>query len=911
MAKMKKRVHLSLQCFIALLISILVSSCNQLITSNLVAKGLIDGQSFEDEDVQDIYLALQEMIQGREDILAFLIYEVSIDHVDFSADRNLALVWLSLIDPGSSQIVPAESGLVIAKRLPVAETEKRWQIILQADSNWAEVLRQIPNDMLDEDIREQYMPGIQSIPHVSQTFSGYRLPWEAGESKRLSGSIGHVYTYKTCPSSCLYAFDFADGTMWPVLAAKGGRVKYAVWQYPNGNTKHANYIVLEDTTTNPTTYQVYMHLAQDSIPQELRTPGAKVVQGQKIGVADDTGVSSGHHLHFHVHTNPERYWGNSVDITFDDVKINGGRPRTCLEARLYPKLGKECQAKDLYTSGNTDNQPPSGVIKSPKDGAVITTQSLSVKAKAEDDTGIASFQLLLSIDGNWQKLGEPTNQNKIQTTLDLCEMQVPDGQFFLALEIIDKAGKQAEGLPGMITLRKQYACPAPPPLCEASDNQVAVFDQPDFGGDCRVLEIGDYSGPYLADTYPLSSIASIQVDDGVYLEMYENRNQADASYILTKSAMNLAEFSVSFPMLEYIRVIPIPPPPLQPNIHIETSDLTPTLTDEQSITLRWDPLDPSAKYRVQLFSGNKVIQEMDWSKKDHWEIGTLSPGDYSFTLEVKNISGMNSLQVQFNVKKTDLPPVTRLLDLPAIQKSNAIHLQWVLESGDNDIRDFQVQYRQDEEDWEDWNTGIPGQLRDAVFVGEMGHRYEFRIRGIDLAGNIELYSDNPQASTAVEDQCQPDVYDTEYSDNQRGDSTVLELEQVQLHNICGPGDVDWLAFPAQKDQVYKIQISPSEPLYDFALQVFGANTSEILAQAHTNAGDSLELKWTSPRNGIFYLRISSFDPRLSGSSVKYQLMTQQVLQVNTPTLFFSTFVLPIIWSLFKVFSFLRKKYSSR
>jgi hypothetical protein len=251
------------------------------------------------------------------------------------------------------------------------------------------------------------------------------------------------------------------------------------------------------------------------------------------------------------------------------------------------------------------------------------------------------------------------------------------------------------------------------------------------------------------------------------------------------------------------------------------------------------------------------------------------------------------------------------LELPSMLKSNAIHLQWVVESGDNDIRDFQVQYRQDEGDWEDWNTGLPGQLRDAVFVGEMGHHYDFRIRGIDLAGNIELYSDNPQANTAVEDQCQPDVYDTEYSDNQRADSTVLELEQVQLHNICGPGDVDWLAFPAQKDQVYKIQISPSEPLYDFSLQVFGANTSEILAQAHTNAGDSLELKWTSPRNGIFYLRISSFDPRLSGSSVKYQVMTQQVLQVNTPTLFFSTFVLPIIWSLFKVFSFLRKKYSSR
>ena len=114
--------------------------------------------------------------------------------------------------------------------------------------------------------------------------------------------------------------------MFDVHAAKSGTVKQAVWRHPNGDPNNGNYLVLEDTTTNPTTYQLYLHLAQDSIPEAFRNIGAFVAQGDFLGVADDTGVSSGNHLHFHVHTYAYSYWGTSVDITFEDVSINGGRP---------------------------------------------------------------------------------------------------------------------------------------------------------------------------------------------------------------------------------------------------------------------------------------------------------------------------------------------------------------------------------------------------------------------------------------------------------------------------------------------------------------------------------------------------------------------------------------------------------
>ena len=82
-----------------------------------------------------------------------------------------------------------------------------------------------------------------------------------------------------------------------------------------------------------------------------------------IGKADDTGVSTGHHLHFMVVEQPtldscKNYcFGRSVDITFRDVRINwdaatqGGRPRLESEASWYGGQGQR-----YYVSENHINE---------------------------------------------------------------------------------------------------------------------------------------------------------------------------------------------------------------------------------------------------------------------------------------------------------------------------------------------------------------------------------------------------------------------------------------------------------------------------------------------------------------------------------------------------------------------------
>jgi len=323
-------------------------------------------KSLTDPEQVVLAVTLAEQVRAaavaREDVMAFILYDVAVDSVEYSRDGKLAMVWISLVDKETGLVQPGEPGLVIAQEKQ--DPAKPWKLTFQADAGFAAALQAVPNKLLSAEVKAFYMPALQQEQKSSVVYSGYRLPWKPGQTVRLTGSIGHVYTYKSCPSSCLYAFDFANGTMFDVVAARAGTVKYVVWKYENGDPKNANYLVLEDTSTSPTTYQVYLHLAHESIPAELRKVGVAVNQGQFIGNVDDTGYSTGHHVHFMVvakdtlyQTSSGYYFGRAEDITFKDVFINwdaatqGGRPRRIDEATTYGGEGQ-----NYYISGNAEQK---------------------------------------------------------------------------------------------------------------------------------------------------------------------------------------------------------------------------------------------------------------------------------------------------------------------------------------------------------------------------------------------------------------------------------------------------------------------------------------------------------------------------------------------------------------------------
>ncbi|MBG0770458.1 MAG: hypothetical protein H0S82_02055, partial [Anaerolineaceae bacterium] len=134
-------------------------------------------------------------------------------------------------------------------------------------------------------------------------------------------------------------------------------------------------------------------------------------------------------------------WGVALDITFKDVSINwdaatqGGRPRLAYEAETY---GGEGQT--YYTSGNTPANPPTGALTAPLSKTYQTNPLMTVSGWGQDDIAVTKLEILARYDdGDWITIDEQTT-TPFTAQVDLCNTDIPDGTFDLALRVWDYEG---------------------------------------------------------------------------------------------------------------------------------------------------------------------------------------------------------------------------------------------------------------------------------------------------------------------------------------------------------------------------------------------------------------------------------------------------------------------------------------
>jgi len=488
----------------------------------------------------------QAVTSQKEYVLGYLVNEVEIKNVSVSGDTNWGIAWLVLNDPATGETLPNEPGLVLAQH-----QTSGWQVTLPADNDWLTLLKAAPTELLSDNVKafwsQIYEEHLEAV--VAGPFGGYLLPWEAGRPAWLSQSVAHD---KYIPSgSAHYAFDFyIPQTMFDLYAAKSGTVWLAHWDVPNNNHDGVgNYLVLQDNSTSPVTYQLYLHLAQESIPPALRVRDTQVVQGQFIGVVDNTGQSTGHHLHFQVHTNPSSYWGSSVDITFNDVPINGGRPRR--NDNVYSDL-PYCRAEDVcnefrsfYISQNVvhgDVTAPEGDISTPATGTTVRSNPLHLEGWATDvSSGIAEARFIANYAGAWHDIGNVFTSQTFSLNWDMCSDNVPDGPVSLALKLRDKQGNSAFGLPGLTHISNQSICATPPPSCTPAYDQVSLFSDSNYSGACLVLDINDYPDSIALTGLGDDNAESIQVGSGVLATLYSDADFSGRGETFIQNDSNLAD----------------------------------------------------------------------------------------------------------------------------------------------------------------------------------------------------------------------------------------------------------------------------------------------------------------------------------------------------------------------------------
>ena len=386
------------------------------------------------------------------------IFNYQIEHTQIQDDGQMAIVWLSAEDPETGELMAREPELTLA----IADEHGNWDVLLEDNPKFIEAFSKF--QYAEKSVQGDLLHISEAKAQSNKVFGGYYLPWAEGLEKRLTWSVGHSSC--TPVYYCTHAFDFADGTMFPIMAAKGGTVFRWRDSCPNNTPSCTNSITLQDKSTTPWTYQIYLHIANNSIPNHLKQVGTPVTQGQFIANVDNTGYSTGHHVHFMVVTEDTRYfsqgmqsvWGVAEDITFRDVSINwdeatqGGRPRLAYEAATYGGVGKT-----YYVSGNKPAIAPTGGLTAPEAETYVTNRNLSVSGWGQQNVGVVKLEILANYNGAWVQIGSEQTQNPFTTTVDLCKTSIPNGHFQVALRVWDNKGNPS-GILTPRTLIKNIEC---------------------------------------------------------------------------------------------------------------------------------------------------------------------------------------------------------------------------------------------------------------------------------------------------------------------------------------------------------------------------------------------------------------------------------------------------------------------
>jgi murein DD-endopeptidase MepM/ murein hydrolase activator NlpD len=682
-----KRIFISFALLLCL-IPLPFTSASPLVTAPAAASPLSPAR-FQFDERSQVEQAIEDALNdSRNDLLVAELYKTDIEKLELSQDSQWATAWLVPQDPMTGQAIQTEPGLAV-----VQKRGDEWVAVLPDNPSWITAVQSAPDGLLSPQQKSDWldMYGESSSIAEAGPFKGYMLPFAAGTRLVLTRSILH--NNPPDPAKDMhYAFDFAayydssgSSPMFPIYAAKAGTVKYAVWQNPNGNEKYANYVVLEDTTTVPTTYQVYFHLAQDSIPNALRTRGTAVLQGQYIGLADDTGISTGNHLHFQVHTNPNSYWGKAVDITFEDVLINGGRPRTVAEARYFSQFGAQGQTD--YISGNKVRvapTPPAGDIAEPENGITLTGLSLHLKGWAlDDDSFIRSAQFIAKYNGEWHSLGTPTGapQTRLDFEMDwdLCADGVPDGPISLALRLSDYAGSQTYDLPGLRHFIKNFTCPFPPPPCEPTPDQAALYASPDYRGDCQVFNTGDFSLPAALNGLGEDSTASIKLGANIQASLWANSNKTGRSQTFFASDSNLSDNWIGAGTVSSLRVQTKNSAPLPPILTWPSNGAL--FSAGAVLNLAWQDGGGDAAYQVKL-NGTNIL---DWLSEPVLHLDSLTPGIYKWQVRARNLSNTLtsnwSMERTFTISSASVPASISITNYPYLEGMESNAPGWAASSG--------------------------------------------------------------------------------------------------------------------------------------------------------------------------------------------------------------------------------------
>jgi hypothetical protein len=651
------RIKKLILVFVTALICLFLFSLPTVSSSALSAEPIPSSQVSQALDDQIDKAVLEAVATSKNYIQGGVQADLQVTEIKVSQDQQWATAWVVYYDPQIEAVIPTEPALAVVQLI-----NDQWTALLPTDPGWQEALKSVPDDLLSPDEKEMWLAMNQGTVEAFPTQSGYFLPFHGGLTGYLSRSVGHDADFSTAH----YAFDFflpgntvcssggnsslvgTEGLNFNINASRAG----TVWGWDDSVTdcdhSKVNFIVLRNID-DPSIFQLYMHLSRGTIPSALKTVGTPVARGQFIAMADNTGNSTGSHLHFQVEHQPNwpannPYWNTALPMTFDDVDINGGRPR------VNPLDGSYCHADDFcnvfrqtYVSGNYylgDVNPPTGGLSGVYEGDMVTTQTLTLSGWGADDiSGLDYGQLVANFNGSWKNLGPHFNPD-FTYTWNFCDTSLPveNGPVSIALVLYDIGGNPAPRV-GLTHFIKNYSCPIPPISCIPGPDQVSLFEDPYYRGGCGKFGIGDYPSGNSMNPIGNDDTEAILVGDNVMATLYSDENFDGHSQTVSGDIAYMQYERVSGNTLSSMKISSRSTAPLTPITVMPVASSQFRAGDD--IPFSWRNGGGAVDFTLEIYKDTNLFLTFPWQADAFRFVDSLTEGTYSWRVQARNEAGVS------------------------------------------------------------------------------------------------------------------------------------------------------------------------------------------------------------------------------------------------------------------------------
>jgi hypothetical protein len=226
-------------------------------------------------------------------------------------------------------------------------------------------------------------------------------------------------------------------------------------------------------------------------------------------------------------------------------------------------------------------------------------------------------------------------------------------------------------------------------------------------------------------------------------------------------------------------------------------------------------------------------------------------------------------------------PVTTLDALAPTQGSTAFQVSWDAMDNLSGLAGLDLESQTDLSAWTAWQTGLDPDLSSLWFIGEPDRLYGFRMRGVDVAGNVESFPAGAETSTLVLDCSAPDAWEP---DDLQGQANALSVEvETQQHNFCERQDVDWLKIQGSAGEHYRIWAVASHPSTAVSITLYAPDGTTILdSDQSPDFGELATVAWKAQADGWYLAKFQHVNGAVGGNDVSYRIWVQSGYRVNLP-----------------------------